>query len=95
MFFVVAKSALEGHGIGHGEMRAGNEKWKGMTWGMMPLFAGALTACTYHFFYNSKDLEFLVTIQASLTWIGNATLWAAAYRIYKDTGDSSPVSRYL
>ncbi len=66
-----------------------------MTWGMMPLFAGALTACTYHFFYNSKELEYLVSIQAALTWIGNATLWAAAYRIYKGTDDSSPTSRYL
>ena len=75
-------------------MSTGNEKWKGMTWGMMPLFAGALTACTYHFFYNSKELEFLVTIQAALTWIGNATLWAAAYRIHKDTEDSLPESRY-
>lgn len=75
-------------------MFAGNEKWKGMTWGMMPLFAGALTACTYHFFYNSKELEFLVTIQAALTWIGNATLWAAAYRIYKDTENSAPASGY-
>ena len=64
---------------------AGNEKWKGMTWGMMPLFAGALSACTYHFFYNNPKLDFLVALQAGLTWIGNATLWAAAYRIYKDS----------
>lgn len=69
---------------------AGNEKWKGMTWGMMPLFTGALTACTYHFFYNSPDIDFLVAIQASLTWIGNATLWLAAYRIFKDTESPSP-----
>lgn len=56
-----------------------------MTWGMMPLFSGALCACTYHFFYNTTQLDFLVTLQASLTWIGNATLWAAAYRIFKDS----------
>ena len=61
-----------------------------MTWGMMPLFAGALTACTYHFFYNSPELDFLVAIQAALTWIGNATLWAAAYRIFKDSKAASP-----
>lgn len=67
----------------------GNQKWKGMTWGMMPLFAGALSACTYHFFYNSPDLDFLVAIQAGLTWIGNATLWIAAYRIYKDSQSAS------
>ena len=61
----------------------GNAKWKGLTWGMMPLLGGALCACTYHFFYNSSDLDFLVAVQASLTWIGNATCAAAAYRIYK------------
>ena len=54
-----------------------------MTWGMIPLFMGALTACTYHFFYNAPEVEFLVPIQAALTWIGNATLWIAAYRIYE------------
>lgn len=62
-----------------------------MTWGMMPLFAGALCACTYHFFYNSPELDILVAIQASLTWIGNATLWLAAYRIYKD-GETASTS---
>ena len=56
-----------------------------MTWGMMPLFAGALSACTYHLFYNAPNLDFLVTFQAVLTWIGNATLWIAAYRIYAET----------
>lgn len=43
----------------------GNERWKGMTWGMMPLLGGALSACTYHFFYNSPDLDFLVVLQVS------------------------------
>ncbi|DBA71053.1 TPA: hypothetical protein ACH3X2_14307 [Trebouxia sp. C0005] len=63
----------------------GNSKWKGLTWGMMPLLGGALCACTYHFYYNSPDLDFLVAVQASLTWIGNATCAAAAYRIYKSS----------
>lgn len=63
----------------------GNPKWKGLTWGMMPLLGGALCACTYHFYYNSPDLDFLVAVQASLTWIGNATCAAAAYRIYKSS----------
>ncbi len=64
---------------------AGNSKWKGLTWGMMPLLGGALCACTYHFYYNSPDLDFLVAVQASLTWIGNATCAVAAYRIYKSS----------
>lgn len=61
----------------------GNQKWKGMTWGMMPLLAGALAACTYHFFYNAPEVEFMVVIQAALTVIGNATIGYAAYRIYR------------
>ncbi|KAK9807762.1 hypothetical protein WJX72_008503 [[Myrmecia] bisecta] len=60
----------------------GNPRWKGMTWGMMPLLGGAMSACTYHFFYNATELDFLVAVQAGLTWIGNATCWWAAYRIY-------------
>lgn len=31
----------------------GNERWKGMTWGMMPSLGSAMAACTWHFFYNS------------------------------------------
>lgn len=44
----------------------GNDRWKGMTWGMMPLLGGALSACTYHFFYNSPDLDFLVVLQVHI-----------------------------
>ena len=45
----------------------GNERFKGMTWGMLPLHASGVAACTYHFFYNNPDLAFLVTLQAGLT----------------------------
>lgn len=31
----------------------GNQRWKGMTWGMMPSLGSAMAACTWHFFYNS------------------------------------------
>jgi Protein of unknown function (DUF2499) len=62
--------------------RAGNSKWKGMTWGMLPSLGGALSACTYHFFYNSPDLDVLVALQAALTVVGNFTMWFAAYRVY-------------
>jgi hypothetical protein len=34
----------------------GNQKWKGMTWGMTPFLASAMCACTWHFFYNSPEL---------------------------------------
>lgn len=31
-----------------------NERWKGLTWGMMPLVGSGLVACSYHFFYNGQ-----------------------------------------
>ncbi|XP_047327670.1 ycf49-like protein [Impatiens glandulifera] len=62
--------------------KSGNETWKGLSWGMVPLLGGALCACTWHFFYNSEALEVLVALQAALTVIGNATLCLAAFRIY-------------
>jgi len=64
----------------------GNEKWKGMTWGMLPLHASGIAACTYHFFYNPSTLQFIVTTQAGLTLLGNLTLAIAAYRIAVSNG---------
>jgi hypothetical protein len=61
---------------------SGNPRWKGMTWGMMPALGSAMAACTWHFFYNSPDLDFLVALQAFLTVVGNTTCMWAAYRIY-------------
>jgi len=60
----------------------GNPRWKGMTWGMMPALGSAMAACTWHFFYNSQELDCLVALQAGLTVLGNGTCWLAAYRIY-------------
>ena len=34
-----------------------NQRWKGMTWGMLPFLASAMCACTWHFFYNNPELE--------------------------------------
>eukprot|EP00559_Dactyliosolen_fragilissimus_P005900 CAMPEP_0184862384 /NCGR_PEP_ID=MMETSP0580-20130426/6855_1 /TAXON_ID=1118495 /ORGANISM="Dactyliosolen fragilissimus" /LENGTH=603 /DNA_ID=CAMNT_0027360229 /DNA_START=47 /DNA_END=1858 /DNA_ORIENTATION=- len=64
----------------------GNEKWKGMTWGMLPLHASGVAACTYHFFYNPSSLQFLVSTQAGLTLLGNITVAIAAYRIALSNG---------
>jgi len=61
----------------------GDERWKGLTWGMVPALGSALCACVWHFFYNSPQLDGLVALQAFLTVVGNGTLWLAAYRIYK------------
>lgn len=64
----------------------GNEKWKGLTWGMLPLHASGIAACTYHFFYNPSSLQFLVSTQAGLTLLGNITVAIAAYRIAVSNG---------
>ena len=64
----------------------GNEKWKGLTWGMFPLHASGIAACTYHFFYNPSSLQYLVTTQAGLTLLGNITCAIAAYRIAISNG---------
>lgn len=63
-----------------------NEKWKGLTWGMLPLHASGICACTYHFFYNPSSLQFLVSTQAGLTLLGNITCMIAAYRIAVSNG---------
>jgi Protein of unknown function (DUF2499) len=64
----------------------GNEKYKGLVWGMLPLHASGICACTYHFFYNAPSLQFLVTAQAGLTLLGNLTCMLAAFRIAQSNG---------
>lgn len=63
-----------------------NPKWKGLTWGMLPLHASGIAACTYHFFYNPSAFQFLVTTQAGLTLLGNLTVAFAAFRIARSNG---------
>lgn len=63
-----------------------NPKWKGLTWGMLPLHASGICACTYHFFYNPSALQFLVSMQAGFTLLGNLTCAIAAYRIARSNG---------
>lgn len=63
-----------------------NAKWKGLTWGMLPLHASGIAACTYHFFYNPSSLQFLVELQAFFTLLGNVTCAIAAYRIAISNG---------
>ena len=64
----------------------GNERWKGLVWGMLPLHASSVCACTYHVFYNAPILQFLVTAQAGLTLFGNMTSCLVAYRIAASNG---------
>jgi len=64
----------------------GNPKWRGLTWGMLPLHASGIAACTYHFFYNDPSLQGVVTSQAGFTLLGNITVAIAAYRIAVSNG---------
>ncbi len=63
----------------------GNRAWGALSFGMLPALVSAMCACTWHFFENSESLEWLVTLQASMTVIGNFTLFAAAWWIYRST----------
>lgn len=63
-----------------------NSRWKGLTWGMLPMHASSICAVTHHFFYNNPDLLFLVTTQGFLTLLGNTTTMIAAWRIAKRNG---------
>lgn len=64
----------------------GNPRWKGVTWGMLPSHASGVAACTYHFFYNSPTVGWLVTLQAGLTALGNLTLAIACWRLAVSNG---------
>ena len=64
----------------------GQPAWRGLTWGMLPLHASGICACTYHWFYNAPELQFLVTSQAGLTMLGNLTCMIAAYRLARANG---------
>mmetsp|Transcript_26825 Transcript_26825/g.62879 ORF Transcript_26825/g.62879 Transcript_26825/m.62879 type:complete len:487 (-) Transcript_26825:8-1468(-) len=61
-----------------------NPRWKGLTWGLLPLHSSGITACTYHLFYN--QIPILVPLQALLTCVGNTTAAFAAYRIAVSNG---------
>lgn len=66
----------------------GNARWKGLTWGLLPLHSSGITACVYHLFYNS--IPVLVPFQAFLTCVGNTTAAYAAYRIAISNGWVAP-----
>jgi hypothetical protein len=51
--------------------------------GMLPALVSAMCACTWHYFDNPKSLEWLVTLQASMTVLGNVTLLVAGWLIWR------------
>ncbi|MBD0385154.1 MAG: DUF2499 domain-containing protein [Nostoc sp. C3-bin3] len=68
----------------YGEL-TNNRNWWGLSLAMLPALVSAMCACTWHYFDNAESLEWLVTLQATMTLVGNFTLWAAAYLIWRST----------
>ena len=65
---------------------SGNERWKGMTWAMIPSHTSGICACVYHLFYNAPSVGYIVLLQALFTLVGNTTLAWAAYRLAASNG---------
>ena len=59
-----------------------NLAWRSLAIAMLPALVSAMCACTWHFFDNTSSLEWLVTVQAAMTLLGNITLAIAAYYIW-------------
>jgi hypothetical protein len=66
--------------------------WRSLCWGMLPALISAMCACTWHFFDNAVDLDWLVTLQAATTLIGNCTMMAAAWWIWRHREIASNVN---
>lgn len=64
---------------------SGDSSWRSLSFGMLPALVSAMCACTWHFFDNTPDLDWLVTLQAAMTVIGNITLCIAAWWIWRST----------
>jgi hypothetical protein len=62
-----------------------NRSWFGFSFAMLPALISAMCACTWHYFDNSPSLEWLVTLQASMTVLGNVTLLIAGYFIWRNS----------
>ncbi len=60
--------------------------WRWLSIGMLPSLVSAMCACTWHFFDNAPSLEWLVTFQAAMTVVGNITLCAAGWAIWRSSG---------
>ena len=65
---------------------ANEPKWRGVTWGMLPLHTSGIVACTYHLFYNAPAISWCVALQAGMTCIGNTTLAFACLRLALASG---------
>jgi hypothetical protein len=68
----------------YGEVK-GDRSWRMLSYGMIPALISAMCACTWHFFDNLPALDWLVTLQASLTLVGNITLCLAGWWIWRSS----------
>ncbi|MEO0408212.1 MAG: DUF2499 domain-containing protein [Cyanobacteria bacterium P01_A01_bin.135] len=66
----------------YGEV-SGDRSWRALSAAMLPALVSAMCACTWHFFDNPVSLNWLVTLQASMTLVGNVALCAAAWWIWR------------
>ena len=64
----------------------GQDRWKGVVWGMLPLHTSGIIACTYHLFYNAPAISWCVALQAGMTFVGNTTLALACLRLALASG---------
>ena len=62
---------------------SGDRPWRYLSMAMFPALVSAMCACTWHFFDNAPALDWLVTLQAAMTFIGNITLCIAAWLIWR------------
>jgi len=74
----------------YGEV-TGDRAWFALAYGMLPALVSAMCACTWHFFDNSPDLEWLVTLQAAMTVLGNCTFCLAGWWIWRHRDQIKPV----
>ena len=67
---------------------ASYKKYKEFFWfglAMIPNLVGAMCAITWHIYDNPLQLYGLVTLQGVFTTIGNTTLAAASFYLYKNS----------
>jgi hypothetical protein len=71
-----------------------NRAWWALSVAMLPALISAMCACTWHFFDNTESIEWLVTLQATMTLVGNFTLLAAGWWIWRcsQSGNEQQIS---
>jgi hypothetical protein len=78
----------------YAECDRGNDKgWRMLTWGMLPLHASGICACTQHFFGNPSSLDWLVAAQGAFTMMGNVGMCVAAGELAKTDSTYDDVTR--